>query len=112
MNQRTFFGDWSQRELTPNQLARSSHPDTSHKAAAEIVDSGKLQHAMKTAEQWLRQMPHSTASELEEASGLTDGKIRKRLNDLKKVGLAEKGEKRRCRVTGRMAYTWIPSNKP
>lgn len=56
----------------------------------------------------LVQHPGATAAELEEISGLLDGKVRKRLNDLRRAGWAHSGAPRRCLVSGKMAQTWRP----
>jgi hypothetical protein len=90
----------------PIRLARRNDPDTSQQAAAEVVEEGVVARMAATAISCLQRWPDSTASELEAATGLLDGKIRKRLNDLRRLGRAEKSGQRPCRVTGRMAYTW------
>ena len=100
--------DVAREQAEYRRLARTSHPDTSHEAAKEVA--GKLGGTSRFAFLWLRRYPGNTASELEYKATISDGRIRKRLNDLRLKGRAYKGEKRKCRVTGRMAYTWYPGN--
>ena len=83
-------------EVDRRKLSRSSDPWTS-KAAASSVD---LSRTLSDALERVRATPLSTASELG-AEG-----VRKRLNDLRNLGLVRTGEPRRCRITGRMAQTW------
>ena len=83
--------------------ARKDHPDTSHEAAKNI----KLGKDMRFALDAISAHPGRTAGELDYLFRCTTGgKIRKRLNDLRLVGKARKGEKRKCSITGRTAYTW------
>lgn len=95
----------------PKELHRPSDSPTSVAAAKEMVRSGAAGHMCHVALKHLLARPGSTAAELEEYSGLTDGKIRKRLNDLRKQGLAVTGMPRRCAVTGKTAQTWKPTEK-
>ncbi len=92
--------------ITEPELSRSGDPDTSRDGAEYI--KVKLGEAMQFAYDQLRANPGSTASELDHGTGYTDGTVRKRLNDLHKVGLAFRSGKRRCGITGRMAYLWFP----
>ena len=107
--------EWDQREndpryVNPKTLARTEHPDTSKEAAKDVVD--KLPGSMAKALFALRGRPGSTASELDQLrSWGGEGSIRKRLNDLKLKGEARKGDKRKCRVTGKMAYTWYSTEE-
>ena len=90
-------------------LSRRSDPATS-KAAARAV-AGKLGQRMAETLATLQLFPGSTASELDATEFPNDGRHRKRLNDLRKRGLARKGEARTCRVTGRKAMTWHPGGE-
>jgi hypothetical protein len=93
----------------PRTLARACDPDTSHQAATEMALSGALGRMARIAWDLLVEYPGATASELEEVSSLGDGKIRKRLNDLRKEGWAYNQDARRCLITGKMAQTWWPN---
>jgi hypothetical protein len=90
-------------------LARPEHPVTSHQAAAEVVEDGTVGRMCEIARSLLRSHPGRTAAELEQLSGYGDGKVRKRLNDLRQEGHAKNGEPKRCSVTGKMAQTWYES---
>lgn len=70
--------------------------------------TGSLGQASRRAWDLLVEYPGCTAAELEAVSGLHDGKVRKRLNDLRRAGWAHSGTPRRCQVSGKMAQTWRP----
>lgn len=91
-------------------LARSSHPETSKKAAEEVVEV--LNERESTALAAVMDMQGATARELDEAfsHGATNA-IGKRLDGLAKKGAIKRGDDRPCKVTGRMAQTWWPTEK-
>jgi DNA-binding MarR family transcriptional regulator len=101
-----------------NQLARTTDPETSHEAAAELVDSGKhqIQKAkVYNALLWCNraQQLAPTSAELARHSGLDRYLVARRLADLEKAGLVDKvrdddGEliKRKCSVNGSRATVW------
>lgn len=93
------------------QMARRADPGTSHQAARYMVDSGKLGEHCMIALGLVKMNPGKTASELDAIAGSHEGKIRKRLNDLRDKGWAENGPSRRCARTGRMAQTWRPARR-
>ena len=95
----------------PKRLSRRDDPDTSKKAAAEITAT-TLGEKKRQALRLIEQHPGKTSKELESFSGHGDGEVRKRLNDLRIVDRAHKGPKRKCEVTGRSAYTWLPGPNP
>ena len=90
-------------EPDPRELSRTDDPETSHKAAREIVEEGMVGRMMKVALERVKARPGSTAAEL------GGGPVRKRLNDLRKLGLVYNRLSRPCSVTGRHALTWYPS---
>lgn len=92
----------------PVPIARKSDPATSHAAAAEITASGTRGQMMLKALELVKEHPGHTSNELEEISGLLDGKIRKRLNDLWHRGLVRKGEIKVSSVSGMKNHTWWP----
>lgn len=98
--QQTFFGP------SPHQLARTEHPETSKRAARELMP--KVGSAMAKALRLLQENPGSTASELDAVAGTPAGSIRKRLNDLRERGLSFTKGSRRCHITGRQAQLWYP----
>ena len=91
-----------------NILSRREDPDTSHEGARRFDRAADMAYALGCVER----APGSTAKELENWFNRTDGEIRKRLNDLRLAGEIHKGEKRRCGVTDRTAYTWLPGPEP
>ena len=92
--------------VDPSTLSRREDPSTSHEAAHAIAGTGRLGEAVEEALRRLRAAPGSTASELDPAG--IGSIIAKRLNDLRKLGLARVGPARVCRRTGRRAQTWEP----
>jgi DNA-binding MarR family transcriptional regulator len=88
-----------------HKLARTSDPATSKAAARHIV--GRLKARQSAALQAVRDWPGQTATELAEACGIFDPRIfNRRLPELEKLGMVERGPARGCRVTGRLAATW------
>lgn len=120
MTQHTLFGDLAgaaSPETIPDhgsypgkELHRRSDPETSKLAAVDLASSGQRERMAEIALGLVEANPGRTAAELEALSGLTDGKVRKRLNDLWHKGRIEKGEARKCSVTGKSAQTWWAEN--
>ena len=94
-------------EEIERKLARRGDPSTSKEAARAVAAS--MPESMVYALSWLTSFPGSTAAELDEMSTLRGGAIRKRLNDLRRVGLAKTDGIRKCKITGRRAQTWQPT---
>lgn len=92
------------------ELARLSHPQTSHEAAEKLIASGRLAGDSAAALDMVREHPGLTGYELQnlDRSG-RDDRIRKRLGGLANSGLLRRGESRRCRVKGSMCVTWYPA---
>lgn len=88
-------------------VGRRSDPYSSHRAAFEVTASGL---AVSQAEWFLhavRQHPGRTASELAELSGVYDRyQANRRLADLCREGLVEKGDARPG-LSGRLEVTWV-----
>lgn len=89
-------------------LSRRDDPATSHQAATELVEGGEHGRMMNIARDVLRANPGNTANELEQMAGQQNGAVRKRLNDLRHKGKAEKSGERKCRITGKTAELWWP----
>ena len=104
--------DPTNHQLTPPKtrtpLARSTDPETSHRAAREMETSGQLKSDMMTALEAVREFPHRTATELEALIGCRDGKVRKRLAQLRRLGLIIRGALKICPHTKRRCHTWEP----
>ena len=109
--QSTLF-ETNRDQLTPTpsfpRLARNSDPETSHKAAREMETSGQLNSDMMTALEAVREFPHRTATELEALLGCRDGKVRKRLAQLRRLGFIIRGDTKICPHTRRSCHTWEP----
>ena len=86
---------------------RPSHPKTSVEGAEHIAK--KITGAMGLALDMLESYPGRTAAELDAIAGHGGGTIRKRLSDLRALGLARVTGKKKCSKTGRNAQTWGPA---
>ncbi len=103
--------DPTNHQLTPPKtrtpLARSTDPETSHRAAREGEESGAFAAEAHWVLQLVRANPDRTASELEDLVDCRDGKVRKRLAECRDDrGTLENGPKRPCEITGRTVLTW------
>jgi DNA-binding MarR family transcriptional regulator len=80
---------------TPPPLWRNTDPETSREAGVHMLAGG--QKAMQAkALQAVRDHPGATATELAEAAGIGDPrKLNRRLPELERAGLVERGETRR-----------------
>lgn len=87
--------------------ARNSDPETSHEAAAKIRP--RITRTIDSVYQALKRRRNITSRELAQAAGLDRYEVARRLVDLERAGLAERGPKRRCTVQGWAAITWNPT---
>lgn len=89
-------------------LARRSDPYSSHRAAFDVTASGVACSQSEWFLHAVRQHPGLTASELAELSGVYDRyQANRRLADLCREGLVEKGDARPG-LSGRLEVTWAP----
>jgi len=95
-------------------LAGAADPPTSHEAAAQAA--GKLARHAQIVLALLKAHPGSTWRELYEAANDADRdelkepqQVLRRLDTLKKAGLARDGEARACRVKWTTARVWFPN---
>lgn len=95
------------RNLSSRVLVRSCHPETSREAAQHI--QSKLRETQLRALKFVRESPGSTANELAVIANDRDNrKIGRRLPELERMGLIERGDPRPCEVTRRNATVWNP----
>lgn len=88
-------------------LAASSDPISSHIAAAEVTSSGRRASQKAAIVTWLRiQERPLTSMEIAHAAGLDRYMCARRLPDLERDGLVERGPMRICAESGRPAITW------
>ena len=86
--------------------ARRTDPATSLEAANDLEQKGKGNSQREACIRELAKYPDSTPYELAAGMGI-DGIIPgKRLPELQKMGLAEPGQPRICRVRGTKARPW------
>jgi len=91
----------------PRSLARSTDPETSHRAAAEIAPTLRGRQAWALGQ--VRANPGRTANELARLAGLSDPRtLNRRLCELRTQGLVKNTHARRCEVSGRQCMVWEP----
>ena len=90
----------------PKALARRHDPVTSRLGAESIeADLPRLHRETLAA---VRANPGLTQLELDTNYRHSTRVFGRRLNEVAKRGLIRRGEKRKCRVSGRLAETWWP----
>lgn len=98
--------------------ARTTDPETSHKAAARIKASGALGRQQALVKAYVEQFPGHTSAELAMQMAISRGDgpggwalyrpmLGRRLPELVPVHV-RKGEARMCEVTGAESLTWWP----
>lgn len=96
MHQASLF----ERDYDPRKLAARADPESSHKAAAELVESGRLGSQCKTVLEALKkEVEPATACEIAKNSGLDRIMVSRRLPDLEKVGLVKRCGQRECKAS-------------
>ncbi len=88
----------------PNPVARNSDPETSHEAAASMVNEAEAQRRQILYH--LRTKGPRTADELDEELNLRDTSAGRRLPELEVVFLARPTEEKRKTRSGRRARIW------
>lgn len=91
-------------------LARNSDPITSHAAAHEHVANGNQECHLKIIVEAIGKHPGSTSAELAEITGLERHEAARRTSDARRKGMAEQGESRPCRMSGKQSITWWPAD--
>lgn len=89
-------------------VTRTSDPETSRLAEEQITKDGSRARACAEALALVQAQPGWTANEYEAFIGVSDGRIRKRLTDLEKLGLVRRGEARTSAITRKLNQTWWP----
>ena len=90
----------------PVSLAKRTDPSTSHEAAADLIQSGKLGKQSAAVFQALERYGPCTSAELADRSGLDRHLVARRLPDLLKRHRVTRGDARACSVTGKRALVW------
>jgi DNA-directed RNA polymerase specialized sigma24 family protein len=83
--------------------ARSTDPETSRAAGAEIEANGTAEKQRITVARAVEQFPGLTARELAKASGLDFDMVHKRLSDARTV---KRGPARPCSISTKTCVTW------
>jgi response regulator of citrate/malate metabolism len=102
-----FGGSRSSQPPRPAPLAASADPISSHLAAAEVTASGRRDSQKREILEALRaESAPVTSMELARAAGIDRYTVARRLPDLERDRLVERGQLRDCRVSGRPCVTW------
>lgn len=95
------------RELPP--AARATDDVTSHLAAQEHTASGQRERHCAIVLRAVKSHPGKTSFELSLRCPLDRYEVARRLPDLLVTELVQKGPRRRCEVSGKLALTWYPA---
>ena len=88
--------------------SRSTDPETSHAAEAEIGTSGLRAMQQVHVLEWVRRWPGLTSRELARKAGADRHMVARRLPDLEPE-CVRKGDARQCAEGRRQAVTWYPA---
>lgn len=91
--------------------ARSTDPETSHIAAAEVTKSGLRGHQQRQVAAALIQWPGRTTNELAALMCACRFMVARRMKEVETAGHAVRGGKRQCRISLRMAEEWFPKGE-
>jgi predicted ArsR family transcriptional regulator len=87
-------------------LARRTDPESSHIAARRMVESGAQGDQQQITLVLVRKYPNRTSDELAALGSLDRYQLARRLPELERSGLVERGAMRKSDTTGRPACTW------
>lgn len=97
-----------QKDLLSDQpIARSTDPETSHLAAAEVTKSGKRATQQHECLKGVKRYPGRTSAELAAALHIDRYIVARRLPELREAGKVMNGPARPCGQTRRKAITWF-----
>ena len=88
-------------------VSRRNDPAGSKEAERFINESGVRFSDMEKVLSLIKHYPGYTSRELAEYSSMDRHLIAKRLPDLRGINEAHNGPRRKCRVSGRPALTWL-----
>jgi hypothetical protein len=108
IRQEVFWDREQSLRLVETPIARSSDPESSHRAAAEITASGRRQQQITMVINMVRKFPGMTSMELAGMTGEDRYVIARRLPEAATAGAVCKGQQRSCAVTSKLALTWWP----
>ncbi|WP_414615143.1 winged helix-turn-helix domain-containing protein [Stenotrophomonas pavanii] len=91
-----------------NQPARSTDPQSSHIAAADLAASGALRVQRPKTEVAVIRHPGQSSLHLWTLTGLDRHMLGRRLSELARVGRIWRAPTARCATTGKPACTWWP----
>lgn len=86
--------------------ARRTDPETSHEAAAHVVNSGTQRVQQDETVAAVGKYPGHTALEIADHLGIDRYMLGRRLSECEKAGRVVRGPARTCSVSERRAHTW------
>lgn len=99
------------RGLRP-AASRSSDPDTSRQAAAELAASGVQGKQAQAVLDAVRKWTGRTSAELAQLAGLDRYAVARRLPELERADVVRKCPPRKCAIQHRAATTWAAVELP
>ena len=93
------------------ELARRTDPISSQLAGEAIADSDLRRSQQAQTVRLVHSWPGATSRELAEKSGLDRYVLARRLPEVERQGLIQRGPFKRCEISGRPALTWWPKER-
>lgn len=116
MQQGFLFTTTATGDLEPKKAPAASHkddPESSKAAEEHHTESGNRKRNADLVLELVKRHPGKTGNELFELAGAMEKmrlidfyEVRRRLNDLHKVGAVKVGEQRKCSVKETLMQTW------
>jgi len=93
--------------LSDSPIARKTDPVSSHEAAAEVTASGARATQQAEVLRGVKEYPGRTSKELAHLIGCDRYLVARRLPELARKGLVQRGHMVTCKIGGRKAVTWF-----
>ena len=107
----TILSSGDGRTVCPPAVSRRDNPQTSFEAEEAINKAGARVTHLSVVLGVIESQPGLTTGEVGDASGLGQMETRKRISDLKNMGMIFAGDVRVWEASGRNQSTWWPISK-
>ena len=107
----TILSSGDGRTVCPQAVSRRDNPETSFEAEEAINKDGSRVTHLSVVLGVIESQPGLTTGEVGDASGLGQMETRKRISDLKNMGMIFAGDVRVWEASGRNQSTWWPISK-
>lgn len=109
MQQQSLFSGEDLQATPAVARARRDDPETSHLAAEQITNSGKVAEHHRIIAALVRKHPGLTTGELsEKTTELSHEQIWRRMSELEELNAVIHGAKRLCKVRKTLCRPWFP----